>query len=249
MTDTPDLTRDAKQPLKQSSVAQSSVKSIDIKGNMYTLMSVVLRVTNLAEIKRDLQERVRQAPAFFRNTPVIVDFSNVRVTAEFDFNSLFKIIRELHLLPVAVRGIEEMLSEKFQDVGVPIVELASTGRSAPEEKTQKLGSSRTVIVDRPVSAGQQCISETGDLVLLAGCNTDAELIADGNIHVYGTLRGRAMCGVHGDVRARIFCSALAAKMVSVAGHYKVLEEIPDSIRDKPVQIRLENTQLIIEPLL
>ncbi len=234
-------------------VKEDAKKSIDIKGNMYTLMSVVLRVNDLKQISVDLSERVSQAPAFFKNTPVIVDFANISIDVDFDFNSLFKIVRQQQLLPVAVRGIEETLREKLQNIGVPIVELAASGgadRSSEEkEKLERLREqSKAIVVDRPVRSGQQCISNNGDLIVLAQCNADAELIADGNIHVYGTLRGRALCGVHGDTNARIFCSALEAQLVSVAGHYKVLEEIPKAIKNRPVQISLKDDQLFIEPL-
>ncbi len=248
------MTENSTDSAIEKSVANGNTrKAIDIKGNMYTLMSIVLRVSDLKSINTDLTERVSQAPAFFKNTPVIVDFANVSITENFDFNSLFKMVRQQQLLPVAVRGIEESLREKFQNIGVPIVELAASGSAErTKEETEKLErlreQSRSIVIDTPVRAGQQCTAEAGDLIVLSQCNPDAELIADGNIHVYGTLRGRALCGVHGDTSARIYCSALEAQLVSVAGHYKVLEEIPEEIKNCPVQIRLEGDQLYIEPL-
>ena len=108
--------------------------------------------------------------------------------------------------------------------------------------------SQARIVDQPVRSGQQCVSKHGDLILLSPISPSAELIANGNIHVYGTLRGRALCGVHGDTSARIFCSSLEAELVSVAGHYKLLEEVPAAVQNRPVQISLQDDQLLIEPL-
>lgn len=234
-------------------VKENTKKSIDIKGNMYTLMSVVLRVNDLQQINHDLTERVAQAPEFFKNTPVIIDFANITIDASFDFKTLFKTVRQQQLLPVAVRGIEKALREQFQNIGVPIVELAASGsadnNTEEKERLERLRTqSKSVVVDKPVRSGQQCSAESGDLIVLSQCNADAELIADGNIHVYGTLRGRALCGVHGDTNARIYCTALEAQLVSVAGHYKVLEEIPAAVKNRPVQIRLKNDQLYIEPL-
>jgi septum site-determining protein MinC len=233
-------------------------KSIDIKGNMYTLMSILLHDSDIENITAALAERVQQAPSFFKNTPVIVDFSPIEITDAYNFNALFKVIRQQQLLPVAVRGIDDDLREKMQAAGVPIVELAST--SATDEKEQETKNSASVaddaprsgasarIVERPVRSGQQCVAKNGDLILLSQISPSAELIAGGNIHVYGTLRGRALCGVHGDTSARIFCSALEADLVSVAGHYKVLEEVPAAVKNRPVQISLQNDQLLIEPL-
>jgi len=250
------------------SLKHRSSKAIDVKGNMYTLMSVVLRVNNLKQIRYDLIERVTQAPAFFKNTPVIVDFSEIEIDADFDFNSLFKTVRQQQLLPVAVRGISKSLHEQFQSMGVPMLELspsagvelsASAGNDNPvavsdqkrknKPQVERLRQSeRSVVVDTPIRSGQQCAALAGDLVITSSCNPGAELVADGNIHVYGTLRGRAMCGVHGDENARIFCSSLEAQLVSVAGHYKILKEIPDSIKNKPVQISFKDGQLFINPL-
>lgn len=231
-----------------------SRKAIDVKGNMYTLMSVVLRVNDLDQIRHDLIERITQAPAFFKNTPVIVDFSEIEIDAGFDFNSLFKTVRQQQLLPVAVRGIAVSLHEQFQSMGVPMVELSpaagidTSSAGSNKKPADKQQVERTVVIDTPIRSGQQCAALAGDLVITSSCNPGAELVADGNIHVYGTLRGRAMCGVHGDESARIFCSSLEAQLVSVAGHYKILKEIPDSIKNKPVQISFKDGQLFINPL-
>jgi len=233
-------------------------KSIDIKGNMYTLMSIVLYDNDIDKIATQLKERVQQAPAFFKNTPVIVDFSPVEINADYNFNKLFKVIRQLQLLPVAVRGVADELREKMQTAGVPIVELASSAAQdenkdldeTTESEDLQVSKTRSSarIIEQPVRSGQQCVAKHGDLIILSQISQSAELIASGNIHVYGALRGRALCGVHGDTRARIFCASLEADLVSVAGHYKLLEELPAQVRNRPVQISLNDDQLLIEPL-
>jgi len=143
------------------------------------------------------------------------------------------------------------LRRKFQHAGVPIVEQASGSDSEKQvEQVHKLANNdrQSIFIETPLKAGQQCIAENGDLILLVPTRADTELVADGSIHVYGPLQGRAMCGVHGDESARIFCTSLQAKFVSVAGRYKVLEEIPASLKDCPVQIKLDGEKLFIEPL-
>jgi len=104
------------------------------------------------------------------------------------------------------------------------------------------------LVNKPVRSGQQLYARDTDLVVIGPVGAGAEIVADSNIHVYGALRGRALCGVAGNAEARIFCQSLEAELVSVAGVYKVLEQIPDELRGRPAQIRSENDQLIIEPL-
>jgi septum site-determining protein MinC len=102
------------------------------------------------------------------------------------------------------------------------------------------------LIDRPVRSGQRIYARGGDLSVIAAVSAGAELIADGNIHVYGPLRGRALAGVKGDTTARIFCQDLQAELVSVAGHYRVSESIPPELRGVPVQIYLDQQVLRIE---
>lgn len=95
----------------------------------------------------------------------------------------------------------------------------------------------------PVRSGQQVYADNRDLTVLSAVGAGAEVIADGSIHIYGALRGRALAGAQGNEKARIFCREFHAELVAVAGHYKVLEEIPMELRGKPVQAWLEDGQL------
>jgi septum site-determining protein MinC len=104
------------------------------------------------------------------------------------------------------------------------------------------------VITQPVRSGRQVYAHQGDLVVLATASPGAELLADGHIHVYGPLRGRALAGVSGDTRARIFCRSLEAELVSVAGYWRVRDDIPEDLIGKPVQIFLEDERVMIEPL-
>jgi septum site-determining protein MinC len=119
----------------------------------------------------------------------------------------------------------------------------------PEEQTPEPAEPHitTRIATQPVRSGQRLYAQ-GDLIVLAQVSAGAEIMAEGNIHVYGTLRGRALAGVQGDTEARIFCSDLQAELVSVAGNYKISEDIDESVRGKPVQIYLNDKALIIQDL-
>ena len=104
------------------------------------------------------------------------------------------------------------------------------------------------VLSEPVRSGQRVEAEQGDLVVLASVGSGAEVIAAGNIHIYGALRGRAFAGSTGDTGARIFCQRLEAELVAIAGYYLVNETIPDSLRGKPVHIRLQSERIRISPL-
>ncbi|MFZ3016874.1 MAG: septum site-determining protein MinC [Gallionella sp.] len=107
----------------------------------------------------------------------------------------------------------------------------------------------TMIIDKPVRTGQRIYAKGGNLVVLAIVNAGAELIADGDIHIYAPLRGRAIAGAHGNENARIFVHRLEAELISIAGCFQVFENgVPENVRGKPAQIRLEGTRLIFEPL-
>ena len=97
----------------------------------------------------------------------------------------------------------------------------------------------------PVRSGQQIYAENRDLTVLTTVGAGAEVIADGSVHIYGPLRGRALAGAKGNEQARIFCREFHAELVAIAGHYKVLEEIPKELRGKAVQVWLEDQQLKI----
>ena len=106
----------------------------------------------------------------------------------------------------------------------------------------------TRMVTTPVRSGQRIYARNSDLIITAQVSAGAEVIADGCIHIYGSLRGRALAGAQGDEAARIFCRDLQAELLAIAGRYKVAEDIADDVRGRPVQIRLDGDKLCIDPL-
>jgi septum site-determining protein MinC len=118
---------------------------------------------------------------------------------------------------------------------------------APTPETD-IRDTSTMLITQPIRSGQR-IYATGDLIIMAQVSSGAEIMAEGNIHVYNTLRGRASAGIQGNTDARIFCFDLQAELISVAGNYKVSEDLDASVRNKPVQIFLQNQALIIQDLI
>jgi septum site-determining protein MinC len=125
-------------------------------------------------------------------------------------------------------------------------ETGETASSVGEEQQPQAVPSKVVV--HPVRSGRQIYAQCGDLIVLASISPGAELIADGHIHVYGALRGRALAGIAGNPQARIFFRSLEAELVSVAGYWKVRDDIPEELIGKPVQIYLGNEQVVIEEL-
>jgi septum site-determining protein MinC len=230
----------------------------ELKGSLFTLTVLHLRQTDLAVIDHHLAAKIGQAPGFFQNVPVIIDLELVAPETAIDFHGLCELLCQRGMIPVAIRNGSPEQQQKAAAARLPT--LPSKPIEAPEPRVNPLKKSSTVhpppaqrlhyrLHAQPVRSGQRVYAPEGDLILLAPVNHGAEVLADGNIHVYAPMRGRALAGVKGDARARIFCQNLEAELVAVAGHYRVIEQKDTQIWGHSVQIYLtEDERLIIEPL-
>lgn len=135
------------------------------------------------------------------------------------------------------------------DTEAPSAEASTGVGEAPEAGTAVAGPRGALVIDKPVRAGQRIHAEGCDLVVLAIVNAGAELIADGDIHVYAPLRGRALAGARGNAAARIYAQAMEAELVAIAGYYLVFEQgVPEDCRGKPAQVHLEGERVTLSPL-
>ena len=241
---------------------QAEQTAFELRATTFTLPTLRLFSADLGELSRFLETKIQQAPEFFRNAPVVVDLSHLPEVA-LDFPLLVGLLRGLGLLPIGVRGGSEQHRETARLMDLAILSQGSRGptaavatkagapaaaqRSAPERAPPGVGAPGK-LVTRPVRSGQRLYAQGGDLVVLAPVSSGAELMADGNIHVYGPLRGRALAGVKGNAEARIFCQDLRAELISVAGHYRVSENLDPALAGRPVQVRLQDGRLVIEAL-
>ncbi len=246
----------------------SSQKDIELKGGMYTFMSLKLQTADLDTLNQQLASKVQQAPGFFKDTPIVVDLSFLETLEDvangFNGSELLNCIRKHNLLPI-VASVSNKSSPLANAIELPLIESGAKRqgvekKSAKEAETAKTDETSAVaaeveyvikepmLVNRPVRSGQQLYARDTDLIVMGSIGAGAEVIADGNVHVYGPLRGKALCGVSGNVETRIFCQSLEAELVSVAGNYRLLEEIPEDLRGKPAQIWLDKDRLNIEPL-
>jgi septum site-determining protein MinC len=236
---------------------QRSASPMPLRGASYTMM--VLSLTELAQpdFFPRLQAKISQAPSFFDGAPILLNLEGTSGGSASDFKELVARLRELRLALVGVQGGDDAQHEAAMDVGLAIFpswragsrglrDLAmpvSGSSSAPEPVVEV---KRPLLIERPVRSGTRIYAEGTDLVVTAPVGAGSELLADGSIHVYAPLRGRALAGVSGDTDARIFCRHLAAELLSIAGRHLVNEEIADAVLGQPVHVRLEGDQLLIE---
>jgi len=240
--------------------------ALEFKSSTFSVPVLVLTSDNLLVIEEQLQQKISLAPEFFRNSPLVLDLQEINKQGyDIDIAALTGIIRKAGLLPIGIRGGNLQQNKLALELLMPVYSIHSGGVSAetqkqktitpvPEPKTESESDTdvdadvtTTTLITQPIRSGQR-IYANGDLVILAQVSAGAEIMAEGNIHVYNTLRGRALAGVRGNTEARIFCFDLQAELISIAGNYKVSEDLDDTVRNKPVQIYLQDQALIIKDI-
>lgn len=239
-----------------------------LKGGMLAMTVVELVRQAPERFAMQLAEKVEQAPNFFQDTPVLISLEKLDDRLDIaGLIALLRICRDHGLLPVALRGPEDFrpLAQQASLVLLPPGRGREKVLEAPEPEAQAVAQqpaaaqkpgaaaqpaqgTPTRVITQPVRSGQQVYAPGGDLIVLAPVSAGSELLADGHIHVYGPLRGRALAGVRGDTQARIFCQSLEAELVSVAGQYKVAEDLRRQQWKEAVQISLDGDSLKIAVL-
>lgn len=244
--------------------SSSSSLSFEIKSATLPLVSVLIKSTDLQILSTDMQHRFGDTPGFFDNDPVLIDLH--ALDEAIDLNGLLQLLRRYQMNPVALRagnpaqeaaatlaGLfvtaearvlpplkddsapQEVVREVIREVEV-VREVASAGQSA-------------MVVDKPLRSGQQVYARGRDLVVLAMVNPGAEVMADGHIHVYAPLRGKAIAGAKGDSSARIFAASLEAELVSIAGVYRTSDTpLPKDVAGKAAQVWLSDDKLQMRAL-
>ncbi|SDM07645.1 septum site-determining protein MinC [Modicisalibacter muralis] len=229
------------------------------KGGMLPMTVMELISADPERIREQLAGKLSQSPAFFQHTPVVLSVEKLD-EPHLALERICAVCRAHKLLPVAVRGGADPVKQSAWALGLgwfpPQEErtraLESVAPSAPAEAPQPTPEIQGAVGSRihrgTVRSGQQVSAPDGDLVVLGAVNAGAEVLAGGNVHVYGALRGRALAGIRGDREASIFCHELHGELLSLAGNYKRLEDIDPQLLGKAVQVRLNDDQLTITPL-
>lgn len=235
--------------LEQGAEQQAPV--FQLKGSMLTLTTLELLGNDLLVLDQQLAEKAAQAPDFFQDAPLILALDKRQPGELPDLAELLAICRKHGLRTLALRSEQEDELAAAAAIDLPVLPLslareralpASAQPATPKEP--ELLPAR--IVTSPVRSGQQIYAKNADLIVTASVSAGAELLADGHIHVYGAMRGRALAGIGGNTRARIFCQQLGAELVSIAGQYKIAEDLRRiPAWGNAAQIYLEDEQMHI----
>jgi septum site-determining protein MinC len=241
-------------------VADSTVIpfAFELRDTSLPLVTVVLHQADAAVLVDELQQRLGDTPNFFDDDPVVIDLGPLREHAEpLAFAELVAALRRHRMRPALVTGGNVAQMADALAAGLPA---APAAVPTPKPRTVEVEVLReverevpvhvpTLIVDKPLRSGQQAYAKGGDLIVQAAVNAGAEVLADGNIHVYGPLRGKAIAGSRGNTDARIFTTCLEPELIAIAGVYRTTETpLPKDVAGKPAMVRLVDGVLVMTPL-
>jgi len=251
--------------------------ALEFKSTSLTVPALLLASNDLATIEEHLREKIAHGAGFFKDSPVLIDVHRANaLELEIDIAGLVSLLRNLALVPISLRGGTDAQNSAalaqglFLRAASPSARKPSPVSRAPEVAVEATAVEATAVkesvdprrdsasraddrrpanklITQPVRSGQRVYSH-GDLTVTATVSAGAEIMAEGNIHVYGSLRGRALAGVQGDSSCRIFCMDLQAELLSIAGIYQLRDDIPKELQHKSAQVSLDDQMLVIKEL-
>lgn len=251
-----------------------TINTFEIKGVQLTSVALILKSSDLAQVMADLLAQygpAGESAGFFDGDPLVLDFQRLEQTnVAAPIPDLLQTLRTCRLNAVAFRDASEENAAACLACGLaamaaeiprkPVIKQAPRKAAAAEEAApevvreviREIAAPGTLVIDKPLRSGQKIYARGADLVMLAMVNAGAEVVADGNIHVYAPLRGRAMAGASGNTQARIFSLCMEPELISIAGIYRTSEQqLPKDIQGKPAQVRLSTDggdRLLFDPL-
>ena len=245
-----------------------SETSFQLKGSVVTTFILELYRYSREDFTQQLKDKISQAPEFFHQSPLVISLEKISVgESNIDFSELLDICRQCQFQPMAFKSVEGPCVEAVKLTGLAILSDSATSRpgtravnmqkeaaaievaeSADIVDEEKPAYRKSKVIHRPVRSGQQVYAEGADLIILSQVSEGAEVLADGNIHVYGSLRGRALAGIKGDRNARVFCQKLEAELISVAGHFILSDSLDKALKWQAVQAYLDEQTLHVKPV-
>jgi septum site-determining protein MinC len=245
--------------------------ALEIKGSSLRVLVLQVIDPDRDALYSQLADKIARGGAFFNRSPLLIDISRVDEAKQcnFDLIGLINCLRNLDIVPVAIRGAAACLDSQVVQAGIGLLPVINpTRQKEPADGDKNRGKEqktvaavdatssadtrsdlkyRTKIITQPVRSGQQIFAH-GDLVVLSSVNAGAEVLAKGNIHIYGALRGRALAGTDGDESARIFSTQCNPELVSIAGDYMVNESLDPRIVNQGIMISRNIDGLIFTPM-
>lgn len=253
-------------------VSAARTKAVfEFKSATLPLIAVILKTSDLDVLAEALDAQLADSPDFFEQEPVVIDLSLLQeaqgesgeAAGDIDFAALRSLLARHQTQPIAVRGgnADQHAAARAAGLSVAAMPSAPAPRApappaeAPVSEAPQIvrevpvPANGTLLIDKPLRSGQQIYARGGDVVVTAVVSFGAEVIADGNVHVYAPLRGKAIAGARGNTEARIFSTCMEAQLVAIAGIYRTNEvALPDAVLGKSAQVRLDGKKIAIDPI-
>ena len=248
-------------------VSAARTKAVfEFKSATLPLIAVILKTSDLDVLAEALDAQLADSPDFFEQEPVVIDLSLLQEEqgeGELDFAALRGLLARHQTQHIAVRGGNAAQNAAARAAGLSVAAMpAAPAPRAPAPPAEAPASEApqivrevpvpangTLLIDKPLRSGQQVYARGGDVVVTAVVSFGAEVIADGNVHVYAPLRGKAIAGARGNTEARIFSTCMEAQLVAIAGIYRTNEvPLPGTVLGKPAQVRLDGKKIAIDAI-
>ncbi|EAQ36367.1 septum formation inhibitor [Nitrobacter sp. Nb-311A] len=217
-----------------------------LRGRSYIafVFSPFMPIVNWLE---EIDATLARSPGFFVGRPIVLDLSAVDLSS----HGIAHLVSNLESRGIRVLGLEGVEATGL-DAGLPPVLIGGRGCAIEQAEPKQVEDPRpptpSLLLQTPVRSGQRIVFAEGDITVLGSVGSGAEIVAGGSIHVYGTLRGRAMAGINGNAAARIYCQKIEAELVAIDGYYQTAEDIGETLRRRPAQAWLDGEVIRITPL-
>jgi septum site-determining protein MinC len=221
---------------------------VRLRGRSYVAF-VFSPVVPIVDWLAEIDATLARSPGYFVGKPIVLDLAAVDLSS----SAIAHLLGSLNERNIRVLGIEGVDEERLSANMPPLLtggRACVITRNEPAQKPEPEARPKptSLLLDSPVRSGQSIVFMEGDVTVLGSVGSGAEIVAGGSIHIYGTLRGRAMAGVNGNSSARIYCQRIEAELLAIDGYYQTAEEIDVSLRNRPAQARLEGDTMKITPL-
>jgi septum site-determining protein MinC len=226
-------------------IAKATRQQVRMRGRSYVAFTFC-PVVPIAGWLEEIDAMLVRSPGFFVGKPVVLDLSAVDLSQ----SAIAHLVTSLEQRNIRVLGIEGVDAIHLTTSMPPLLTggrhcvLTQNEPKKPEAKPK----STSLLLEKPVRSGQSIVFSEGDVTVLGSVGSGAEIVAGGSIHIYGTLRGRAMAGVNGNAAARIYCQKIEAELLAIDGYYQTAEDISATLRNRPAQAWLAGDIMRITPL-
>ena len=221
---------------------------VRLRGRSYVAF-VFSPVVPIVEWLAEIDATLARSPGYFVGKPIVLDLASVDLSSA----AIAHLLGSLNERNIRVLGIEGVDEERLAASMPPLLtggRACVITRNEPAQKPEPEAKPKpnSLLLESPVRSGQSIVFMEGDVTVLGSVGSGAEIVAGGSIHIYGTLRGRAMAGVNGNSNARIYCQRIEAELLAIDGYYQTAEEIDDTLRNRPAQAWLQGDTMKITPL-